>query len=93
MAQPVTEYATGRTAASFDIPVGEYEHFKGGRYLILGVAEDSRDRTPLVVYIRLYAAAGIAMAARPFTEFFEDVVTPEGLRPRFRYLGAAERSS
>jgi hypothetical protein len=77
---------TDDSANGVSIRTGQYEHYKGGRYLVLGLAEDARDGTTLVIYIRLYGAAGRPMAARPLDEFFEEVETPNGLRPRFRLI-------
>ena len=61
-----------------------YEHFKGGKYLVLFVAEDStnaRKGTKLVVYISLtYGAIKI----RELSEFTELVEWPDGTKgPRF----------
>lgn len=72
------------------VQLGVYEHFKGGHYLVLGVAEDSRDGESLVVYIRLYGAEGNPMGARPLREFVGLVETPDGTLKRFRYIGGTE---
>ena len=62
---------------------GEYEHYKGNRYLVLGVARHSETEEELVVYVRLYPGEGGSMFVRPlamFTELVGDV-------PRFRPVG------
>ena len=77
------------SATDGDVRCGLYEHFKGGRYLVLGLARDDRDDTPLVVYVRLYDRPGIPMTARPLADFLATVDTPAGVVPRFRYVGSA----
>ena len=74
------------------LPLGVYEHFKGNHYLVLGVARDDRDETPLVVYARLYPKNGLPLTARPLDDFLADVNTPNGRVPRFRPLGTADRT-
>lgn len=61
-----------------------YEHFKGGRYLVLHVAEDStndRSGNQLVVYVSL--TYGV-VKCRDIAEFLEPVEWPDGTpQPRF----------
>ncbi len=68
-----------------EILVGQvYEHFKGGRYLVLFIAEEStnnRKGGKVVVYVSL--TYGV-VKARDVSEFLEPVTWPDGvLRPRF----------
>lgn len=69
------------------LPCGAYQHYKGDHYLVIGVARDDRDDTPLVIYARLYERAGIPLTARPLSDFLASVSTPSGRVPRFRYVG------
>jgi len=71
------------------LPSGVYQHYKGDHYLVLGVARDDRDDTPLVVYARLYHRAGIPLTARPLIDFRATVETPSGPVPRFLHVGSA----
>lgn len=73
-----------------EIRAGVWEHYKGERYVVIGIARDDRDETPLVIYLRLYGRAGLPMTARPLDGFLAQVETAEGLRPRFRYVGTVE---
>lgn len=68
-----------------DIRAGSvYEHFKGGRYLVLGVASEStNDRIGKrsVVYVSLTHGT---LKVRDLAEFLEEVLWPDGSRrPRF----------
>jgi len=68
-----------------DVLVGSvYEHFKGGRYLVLFVADDStnaRKGNRLVVYVSL--TYGV-VKCRDMGEFLEAVEWPDQVvRPRF----------
>lgn len=50
---------------------GEYEHFKGNRYEVIGVARDSETEEPVVVYRPLYGERGLWV--RPLAMFVEHV--------------------
>ncbi|OGZ17871.1 MAG: hypothetical protein A2494_02095 [Candidatus Lloydbacteria bacterium RIFOXYC12_FULL_46_25] len=67
-----------------NIPLGIYEHYKGGRYEVIEMARHSETLEPLVVYRALYGEC--ALWVRPFHMFIEDVVV-EGISvPRFRLI-------
>jgi hypothetical protein len=68
-----------------DLPAGVWRHWKGGDYLVLGLAHDADvdDRTA-VVYVPLHDVSGPRLAVRTVEGFLEDV---EPGVPRFRYLG------
>lgn len=67
-----------------DVAPGLYDHYKGGKYRVLFVAEDStndRDGNQVVVYESLTYHV---MKCRDLTEFVEPVEWPDGtMRPRF----------
>lgn len=63
---------------------GVYEHYKGHRYEVLGLARHSETEEWLVVYRALYGEQG--QWVRPYDMFVEAVDTAEGPRPRFRRL-------
>jgi hypothetical protein len=73
-----------------DVRPGVYEHYRGGKYLLIGFARDDRDETTLVLYVRLYPGKGIPTSARPLDSFLATVNGPGGPQPRFRYLGPEE---
>lgn len=68
------------------IPLGEYQHYKGGHYRVLGVAQHSETGEELVVYHSLDEHRRLWV--RPLGMFRETVVVDGQTVPRFRYLGA-----
>lgn len=60
-----------------------YEHYKGGRYRLIGVARHSETLEPLVVYEALYPTEQ-KLWVRP-AAMFESMVVLDGVEvPRFR---------
>jgi len=73
-----------------DITPGEYEHYKGKRYEVIGVAKHSETMEYLVVYRALYDSQEFgpdALWVRPKEMFREKVVIDGEEVPRFRFLG------
>jgi hypothetical protein len=69
---------------------GIYEHYKGKKYLVLGVARHTETEELMAVYIPLYELpenGGVQMAVRPLTMFMEQVAVGSETRPRFRFTG------
>jgi hypothetical protein len=69
---------------------GIYEHYKGKKYLVLGVARHTETGELLAVYVPLYelpGGGGAQMAVRPLKMFTEEVVVGSETRPRFRFTG------
>ena len=69
---------------------GVYEHYKGKRYLVLGVARHTETGELMAVYVPLYelpGGEGVQMSVRPLGMFEEDVEVGTELRPRFRFTG------
>jgi hypothetical protein len=71
---------------------GLYEHYKGGYYQVLGIAEHTETREIVVVYVSLDATlSGPRMRVRPAhgpNGFFSKVnPTRNSERPRFLYVG------
>ena len=67
------------------LPRGIWEHYKGGRYLLLDVAYHSETLEPMVVYRALYGEG--ALWVRPASMWTEAVVQNGSPTPRFRFLG------
>lgn len=65
---------------------GVYQHYKGGKYLVLGVAKHSETKEDLVVYVTLYENDMASMWVRPLTMFTESVVVDGKSVPRFRKI-------
>jgi hypothetical protein len=59
-----------------------YEHYKGLRYTILGIARHSETLEDMVVYQALYGEG--AMWVRPLSMFLENIVIDGCLQPRFK---------
>lgn len=63
---------------------GVYQHFKGNKYKVLGVARHSETLEEMVVYQALYGNNGIWV--RPLGMFLEEVEVNGQRQPRFKYL-------
>jgi hypothetical protein len=75
---------------SRQIRCGVYEHYKGKKYLVLGVARHTETGELVAVYVPLYELPdgdGVQMAVRPLEMFTEDVLVGSETRPRFRFTG------
>jgi hypothetical protein len=73
-----------------EIIPGLYEHFKGGKYHVLGVAKHSETLEEYVVYIHLGKdsfGTDNSMWIRPASMFKESVEIEGRTVPRFKYLG------
>lgn len=67
------------------LPLGRYQHYKGGEYEVLGVVRHSETLEPMVLYRPLYNNSGHWV--RPFSMFLE-MIEHEAIRlPRFRFIG------
>ena len=67
---------------------GVYRHYKGKRYLLLGVASHSETGEIVVVYVPLYETPGTNMAVRPLSMWLEKVKVPGKTKkvPRFQFV-------
>ncbi len=73
-----------------EIKIGLYEHFKGKKYEVIGLAHHSETMEPLVVYKTLYSGnfPEGSLWVRPL-KMFQELVSIDGKQvPRFRYTGA-----
>lgn len=66
------------------LPFGIYQHYKGNRYQVIGVAKHSETLEDLVVYRALYGDGGLWV--RPYKMFTEEVVVNGVKKPRFLFL-------
>lgn len=64
---------------------GEYRHFKGNRYRVIGIAKHSESLEEFVVYRALYGECGLWV--RPKDMFFEEIERDGKRMKRFEYLG------
>lgn len=66
------------------LKLGEYEHYKGGRYKVIGKAKHSETLEELVVYQALYGEMGLWV--RPLKMFLEEVEIDGKRVSRFRFI-------
>ncbi len=73
------------------IEPGIYQHYKGGRYLVLGAAYIEATLEKVVVY-KQYGESGseAIMFVRPFAEFIQRVESDSGAVPRFTFISKSE---
>lgn len=74
---------------------GNYQHYKGKHYEVIGIAKHSETLEEMVVYKALYenettppsASLRGALWVRPLKMFIEDVIVEGKKMPRFKFLG------
>ena len=66
--------------------MGVYKHYKGNKYLVLGVAKHSETLEDLVVYTALYENEKSVMWVRPLKMFLENVMIDDKKVPRFKKI-------
>jgi hypothetical protein len=72
---------------------GIYEHYKGKRYEVIGIARHSETLEEQVVYKALYSSPDFgtnALWVRPRAMFEEEVEVRGKLVKRFRYTGSSD---
>ena len=69
------------------IAPGQYRHYKGMLYEVLGTVRHSETLEPLVLYQPLYGDSR-ALWVRPYAMFVEDVEVAGVRRPRFALIEA-----
>jgi hypothetical protein len=72
-----------------EIKIGQYKHYKGNLYEVVGVARHSETLEEMVVYRALYDSGEFgtkALWVRPKVMFSENVVIDGEEVPRFRYM-------
>ncbi len=67
------------------IPTGEYLHYKGNRYEVIGVATHSETEEAHVVYRPLYGEGGLWI--RPLEMFTETLLHEGHTVKRFAFMG------
>lgn len=67
-----------------EIKLGLYEHFKGGKYEVIGFAQHSETLEKMVLYKHFGEEA---LWVRPQSMFLKTVERDGVMKPRFKYLG------
>ena len=70
------------------LETGIYQHYKGPKYEVIGVARHSETEEEHVVYRILYGDFGLWV--RPYSMFVETVQYQGKVVPRFRFISSAE---
>ena len=73
------------SAEAREIKLGVYQHFKGNRYRVTGIARHSETLEELVIYQALDGEGDIWV--RPVASFIGQAETEKGLVARFIYEG------
>lgn len=81
IAATVEAFSLGKSG---DLQTGVYEHFKGNRYKVFGVARHSETEEKLVVYQKLYDDHSLCV--RPLQMFVEEIERDGRRMARFRYI-------
>ncbi len=63
---------------------GKYKHFKGGDYVVLGLADDHEDCSPQVIYMSL--SGQTRTWVRPLDMFLENVDDHGNIKARFDFI-------
>ncbi len=69
-----------------DVKLGIYEHYKGKKYRVIGVAKHSETLEDMVVYEVLYENKTSKLWIRLIEMFLEDIKINNKTIPRFKYL-------
>lgn len=67
------------------IEPGLYQHFKGNKYLALGIAKHTETNEELVIYM-LHEKQPPRLFARPIAMFEEEVNVEGMMVPRFKFI-------
>ncbi len=67
--------------------LGKYRHYKGGEYVVLGIAKHSETLEDYVIYEATYKNDVSKLWIRPMKMFLENVKKDGKLVKRFEYIG------
>lgn len=68
------------------LELGMYQHYKGMKYLVLGIAKHSETLEEMAVYVTLYENEESALWVRPLKMFLETVVIDGKEIERFKKI-------
>ena len=70
-----------------EVKPGIYQHYKGNKYRVIGVAKHSESLEDMVVYEPLYDNKMAKLWVRPLEMFLGEVEINDEKIPRFKYIG------
>jgi hypothetical protein len=68
------------------LKLGKYQHYKGGKYLVIGLAKHSETLEELVVYVALHENSQSNLWVRPLKMFLESIEKNGKMIPRFKKI-------
>jgi cyclomaltodextrinase len=68
------------------LELGVYQHYKGKKYLVLGLAKHSETLEEFVTYVNLYENSAGNLWVRPLKMFLENVLVDGKEVPRFKKI-------
>ena len=69
-----------------DVEPGIYQHYKGDKYRVIGVAKQSETLEGLVIYEALYENKTSKLWTRPLSMFLEEIEVNGKKVPRFQRI-------
>ncbi len=69
-----------------ELKMGVYQHYKGNKYLVMGIAKHSETLEKMVVYVTLYENEESKLWVRPLAMFLEEVEYEGVKQPRFKFV-------
>jgi hypothetical protein len=67
------------------LQLGRYQHYKGGKYEVIGIARHSETLEELVIYRHLHGKRDLWV--RPLKMFLEMIEIDDKRVPRFKFIG------
>lgn len=68
------------------LPLGQYQHYKGGLYDVLGVGINTETLEYLVIYKPIHELSSTTFWVRPYEMFIESVEVEGKQVPRFQKI-------
>ena len=75
------------------IKIGKYQHYKGKKYEVIGLAHHTESKSPMVLYKALYDIPELTkiygdpvIFTRPYEMFIETVMVANKEIPRFTFI-------
>lgn len=73
-----------------NLKIGIYQHYKGNRYKVIGIAKHSETLEDLVIYESLYDNKVSKLWVRPLSSFLDETEVNGIKTPRFKFIAETE---